>query len=97
MVDGVRLMFSYPTSDYFANVKVEQLPAAKYPQEKHDIIGEFEKILASGSETGRNYDLKPRSTASRSPVRTADSWKAQQLASTCCSTTHGMSSRRCTS
>ena len=60
MVDGVRVAFAYPGTDAYANVKVEQLPAAKYEQEKKDLGSEFDNILASGGDTTtRNYSLKP--------------------------------------
>lgn len=60
MLDGVRVMFAYPNTDFYANVKVEELPAAKYADEKKDVSSEFDNILASGGDTTtRNYVLKP--------------------------------------
>jgi hypothetical protein len=58
MKDGVRVMFAYPDTDFFANIKAEELPAASFDQEKADLIGEFEWMLASG-DNSRNYALKP--------------------------------------
>ncbi len=59
LVDGVFVAFSYPNTSPFANVKVEQLPAATYSTEKADLISEFDKINATGNDTQRNYALKP--------------------------------------
>ena len=60
MLDGVRVMFAYPNTDFFANVKAELLPPAKYADEKKDLGSEFDNILASGGDTTtRNYTLKP--------------------------------------
>lgn len=38
MVAGERVMFAYPLTDFFANVKVELLPAAEYPQLKRILL-----------------------------------------------------------
>jgi hypothetical protein len=35
---GERVMLQYPLTDFFANVKVELLPAAKYPQLKQTLL-----------------------------------------------------------
>ncbi len=51
-------MFAYPNEDFYANVKVEILPAVGYAQSKEALIGDFEHILASG-DSSRNYSLKP--------------------------------------
>lgn len=59
LVDGVMAAFAYPGEQPFANVKVELLPAASYAAEKADLIGEFDKINAAGSDTQRNYTMKP--------------------------------------
>ncbi len=62
LVGGQRLVFSYPGTDPFANVKVEQLPAASFAQGKHDLIGNFDHVLASGDDSERNMEfaLKPQ-------------------------------------
>ena len=59
LVDGLMAAFAYPNEQPFANVKVEMLPAATYSVEKNDLIGEFDKINATGNDTKRNYTMKP--------------------------------------
>ena len=59
LVDGVFAAFAYPNAGPFANVKIEQLPAANYVAEKNDVISEFDAINAKGEDTQRNYALKP--------------------------------------
>jgi hypothetical protein len=59
MTDGRRVMFAYPNEDFYANAKVEILPADSYAKSKEALIGEFNYILASG-DTSRNYALKPQ-------------------------------------
>ena len=59
MLDGVRVMFAYPESDFFANLKAEELPAETYTSQKADLISDFDKTLASDNAAGRNYTLKP--------------------------------------
>ncbi|MEG9438273.1 hypothetical protein JAO29_19155 [Edaphobacter sp. HDX4] len=58
MVSGRRIMFAYPDKDFYANVKVEILPADNYAETRQYLIDNFDHILASG-ETERNYRLKP--------------------------------------
>jgi hypothetical protein len=55
-------MFSYPATDFFANVKVEQLPADGFAQGRKDLISNFDHILAGGDDSTRNlnYALHPR-------------------------------------
>jgi hypothetical protein len=57
MADGRRIMFAYPNEDFYANVKVETLPATGYAQSKDALISDFEHTLASG-DNSRNYSLK---------------------------------------
>lgn len=59
MVDGIRIAYAYPATDFFANVKVEELPASTYSEEKQDLLDELSYILGSSDESVRNYDLKP--------------------------------------
>ena len=59
IADGVFAAFTFSGGPPFANVKIEQLPAANYSGEKADLISEFDKINAAGEDTKRNYDLKP--------------------------------------
>lgn len=60
MLDGVRVMFAYPETDFYANLKAELLPAGTYATEKADLIGEEDRILAADDTNSRNYALKPR-------------------------------------
>jgi len=50
-------MFGYPNTDFFANVKVERLPAGKYGPEKQVLIDAFDKTLADSPDAARNYSL----------------------------------------
>ena len=59
LVDGVMAAFAFPGETSFANVKVEQLPASSYATEKTDLTSEFDKINAAGTDTQRNYAMKP--------------------------------------
>jgi hypothetical protein len=52
-------MFAYPNTDFYANVKVEILPAEHYGEEKQLAVDGFDYTLASSSETTRNYALRP--------------------------------------
>jgi hypothetical protein len=58
MVAGRRVMFAYPDKDFYANVKVEILPAVNYEETRQSLIDNFDYMLASG-DTERNYRLKP--------------------------------------
>jgi hypothetical protein len=60
MVEGRRVMFSYPDRDFYANVKVEILPGKSYAEEKQSLIDNFDYMLASGKGTTRNYALKEK-------------------------------------
>ena len=60
MVEGRRVMFAYPGKDFYANVKVEILPGKNYTETKQFLIDNFDYMLASGKETARNYELKPK-------------------------------------
>lgn len=48
MKAGVRVMFAYPDTDFYANVKAELLPAANYPQLKQFLLDNFQ-YLAHGN------------------------------------------------
>lgn len=54
---GRRVMFAYPGTDFYANVKVELLPTESYPQQKQLLKDGFDYTLASSPENSRNYDL----------------------------------------
>ncbi len=45
---GLRIMFAYPNTDFFANAKAEALPAAKYPQLKGYLLDNL-KYLSAGN------------------------------------------------
>lgn len=55
---GVRVMFAYPNTDFYANVKAELLPAGEYPQLKRYLLENFDH-LAHGNKVN---------TALRSPL-----------------------------
>ncbi len=59
MLDGVRVTFAYPDTDFYANVKAEELPADSYAGSKADLLSEEDKIIASSESVGRNDALKP--------------------------------------
>ncbi len=59
IADGVFAAFGFGAGVPFANVKIEQIPAATYTAEKADLVSEFDRINATGEDTKRNYDLKP--------------------------------------
>ena len=56
---GRRVMFAYPKEDFYANVKVEILPAEGYAASKDALISDFEHTLAT-DDNSRNYALKRR-------------------------------------
>jgi hypothetical protein len=58
MLDGRRVMFAYPGEDFYANVKVEILPADTWSEARNTLNENFDYLLASG-ENVRNYGLKP--------------------------------------
>lgn len=58
LLRGERLFFSYPATDPFAKVVVEQLPAGSFDESKADLVSNFDQILSSDNGT-RNYALKP--------------------------------------
>jgi len=59
MLAGRRVMFAYPGKDFFANVKVENLPEKNYAEARQNLINNFDYILASEKDGGRNHGLKP--------------------------------------
>jgi hypothetical protein len=59
VLTGRRVLFTYPDKDYFANVWVEVLSGKNYADEKQALIDNFDYLLASERQNGRNYDLKP--------------------------------------
>jgi len=59
MIDGRRVMFAYPGEDFYANVKVESLPAESWNEERIALGDNFDYLLASGDDS-RNYRLSPQ-------------------------------------
>jgi hypothetical protein len=60
MVDGVRVMFAYPNTDFYANLKAEELAQERYDADKTNLISAEDKLLASDDANSRNYALKPK-------------------------------------
>ena len=54
MVSGVRIMFAYPGTDFFANVKAEKLPDVGYGELKQALIDNFDFILKSSPSNDEN-------------------------------------------
>jgi hypothetical protein len=44
LVAGLRIMFAYPLTDFYANVKTERLPAARYSELKKDLMANFQHL-----------------------------------------------------
>ncbi|MBT9332205.1 hypothetical protein [Paracidobacterium acidisoli] len=57
MDGGVRVLFSYPFTDFFANVKAELLPAAKYPELKRELIDNLSYVASRSPGTAANQAL----------------------------------------
>jgi len=45
---GMRIMFAYPDTDFYANVKAERLPAGNYPELKKILMDNFD-YMAKGN------------------------------------------------
>lgn len=54
MLAGIRIMFAYPNTDFFANVKAEKLPASQYSKLKQILIDNFDFMLTSSSSDRAN-------------------------------------------
>lgn len=57
MVAGERVMFAYPGTDFFANVKAEVLPAEDYAQSKKALLDNLAYILKSSPSDKQNSSL----------------------------------------
>jgi len=44
LLDGVRIMFAYPDTDFYANVKVEVLAAGQYVEQKKYLLDNFDHL-----------------------------------------------------
>jgi hypothetical protein len=58
MTAGLRVMFAYPDTDFYANVKVESLPENEYPELKNWLIENFDYILDGSKDTKRNTSIQ---------------------------------------
>jgi hypothetical protein len=58
---GEHITFSYPSTSFFATVKVEQLSPDTFAHGKTDLISNFDHILAGGDDSARNmsFALRP--------------------------------------
>ena len=56
MSAGRRIMFAYPGEEFYANVKVELVPAESWKESRAALIDNFDYLLASGDDV-RNYEL----------------------------------------
>lgn len=56
MLSGIRVMFAYPNTDFFANVKAEKLPGTKHAELKQVLIENF-NYVANSPSTVRNGNL----------------------------------------
>ena len=54
---GIRVMFSYLFADFYANVKAEQLPGAKYSHLKKDLLANLNYTQAHTQGTTMNSSL----------------------------------------
>jgi hypothetical protein len=59
MEAGVRVMFAYPLNGFYANVKVELLPAANYLELKKALQANFDYVLAHSPGSSLNPSLPP--------------------------------------
>ena len=49
MEAGARVMFAYPDTDFYANVKAERLPLANYPQLKRFLLDNLQHLAKGNS------------------------------------------------
>ena len=49
MLQGERIMFAYPSEDFYANVKAEQLDTKDYLSEKKDLIAQLDIYTKDGN------------------------------------------------
>jgi len=58
LLNGRRIMFAYPNTDFFANVKVEQLPAETFAQSKKTLLDSLDFAMLSTPSCKRNLALQ---------------------------------------
>jgi len=57
MEAGLRIMLSYPFTDFYANVKAEKLPDGKYSTLKNDLLANLRHVQATSPGTAMNTAL----------------------------------------
>lgn len=57
MEAGERVMFAYPFTDFYANVKAEVLPAAQYPELKKALVANEQYTMEQTPGAARNANL----------------------------------------
>jgi hypothetical protein len=57
MIAGLRIMLAYPLSDFYANIKVESLPADHYAELKRWLIENYDYILSTSKDSRANTSL----------------------------------------
>ncbi len=57
MAAGERVMFAYPDTDFYANVKVESLPVATYADEKKALLDNWQYMHMTSPGTTLNYGV----------------------------------------
>ncbi len=57
MAAGERVMFAYPETDFYANIKVESLPTATYAEEKKALLDNWQYLHMTSPGTTLNYGL----------------------------------------
>jgi hypothetical protein len=60
VADGYRVMFAYPNTDYFVNLKVEQSVAGRFAEDRQHIVEQMQEIVAHSS--GRIMKLEQNTT-----------------------------------
>jgi hypothetical protein len=58
MTDGYRVMFAYPNTDFFANLKVEQSNAADYDKNKEVVILDLKSTIAGTEDVDSPTPVK---------------------------------------
>jgi hypothetical protein len=58
MTAGLRIMFAYPTTDFYANIKVESLPENRYAELKKWLIANYDYILSGSKDDKANNSLQ---------------------------------------
>ncbi len=58
LLGGRRVMFAYPNTDFFANVKVEQLPAETFARSKKALLDGLDFTMLSTPSCKRNLALQ---------------------------------------